>query len=54
MWRSFVEAAQYARTGWGLLAGDDVSMVLNNQLTVQHLDHLHERPCIARSLNARQ
>ena len=31
MWRSFVEAAQYARTGWGLLAGDDVSMVLNRE-----------------------
>ena len=22
MWRSFVEAAQDTRTGWGLLAGD--------------------------------
>ena len=29
-------------------------MVLNDQLTVQHLDHLHVRPCIARSLNAWQ
>ena len=29
-------------------------MVLNDQLTVQHLDHLHVRPCMTRSLNTRQ
>ena len=46
--------AQDVRTGWSLLAGDELTLVLNDQLTVQSLKHIHLHSSVGRTFHPGQ
>ena len=52
--RVSVHITQDVRSGWGILAGNDTVLVLNDQFAVQHLEHVHLHPGVGRPFRARQ